>query len=194
MFNLELNTQCNIYVTWKMYHKRPMCHICNITDLSQGGVVFQKQLQKHVISGPFGLFYMPHNFPIRRNWSGFLWVNKGCGLLEQFRQKYIKVLMVLCTGEFTQGLCWSHHKQRDTHTPPLKLINLCFNKRHELCDHNGCVGLKMKQYFVLFWSKQLTRADVSFFLFRNSGQAAKYYSLACYSPLLQPLCFLGKQE
>ncbi len=49
-----------------------MSYICNITDLSQGGVVFQKQLQKHVISGPFGL-YMPHNFPIRRNWSGFLW-------------------------------------------------------------------------------------------------------------------------
>ncbi len=51
-----------------------MSYICNITDLSQGGVVFQKHLQKHVISGPFGLFYMPHNFPIRRNWSGFLWV------------------------------------------------------------------------------------------------------------------------
>ncbi len=58
-----------------------MCHICNITDLSQGGVVFQKQLQKHVISGPFGLFYMPHNIPIRRNWSGFLWVNIISGFI-----------------------------------------------------------------------------------------------------------------
>ncbi len=57
-----------------MYHKHPMSYICNITDLSQGGVVFQKQQQKHVIGGPFGLFYMPHNFPIRRNWSGYLWV------------------------------------------------------------------------------------------------------------------------
>ncbi len=44
--------------------------MCHIIDISQGGVVFQKQLQKHVISGPFGLFYVPHNFPIRRNWSG----------------------------------------------------------------------------------------------------------------------------
>ncbi len=45
--------------------KRPMSYICNITDLSQRGVV----LPKHVISGPFGLFYMPHNFPIRQCFS-----------------------------------------------------------------------------------------------------------------------------
>ncbi len=52
-----------------------MSFICNITDISQGGVVFQKQLQKHVISGPFGLFYMPHNFTTRIDWSGYLCVN-----------------------------------------------------------------------------------------------------------------------
>ncbi len=58
-----------------MYHKRPMCHISNITDLSQGAVVFKKLLLKRIISGSFGLFHMPHNFPIRRNWSRFLWLN-----------------------------------------------------------------------------------------------------------------------
>ncbi len=30
--------------------------MCNVADLSQGRVVFQKQLQKHVISGPFSPF------------------------------------------------------------------------------------------------------------------------------------------
>ncbi len=58
-----------------------MSYICNITDRSQGGVVFQKQLQKHVISGPFGLFYTSHNFPTRINWSGFLWVNEVMAVL-----------------------------------------------------------------------------------------------------------------
>ncbi len=51
--------------------------ICNITDLSQEGVAFKKRLQKHVISGSFGLFYMPHKFLIRRNWSRFLWVKES---------------------------------------------------------------------------------------------------------------------
>ncbi len=44
---------------------------CNITDISQGGFLFQKQLHKHVISGPFGLFYVSHNFPI---FSKLVWV------------------------------------------------------------------------------------------------------------------------
>jgi len=44
---------------------------CNITDLWQGVVVLTKQQQKHLLSGPFSVFYIPHNFPIRGNWSGY---------------------------------------------------------------------------------------------------------------------------
>ncbi len=61
-----------------------MSYVCHSTAILQGGVVFQKQLQKHVISGQFGLIYVPHNFPIRRNWSGFLWVNAAHSSGSQF--------------------------------------------------------------------------------------------------------------
>lgn len=78
--------------------KNHKCNICNITDLSQGGVLFQKQLQKHVISGPFGLFYMPHNFPIRRNWSGFLWVNISCCYYAMGAYQGVAMELLGCCG------------------------------------------------------------------------------------------------
>ncbi len=58
--------------------------MCHIIDISQGGVVFQKQLQKHVISGPFGLFYVPHNFSYKEKLVWFLWVNAAHSSGSQF--------------------------------------------------------------------------------------------------------------
>ena len=51
----------------------------NVTYMSHhrslilGGRMVKKN-QKCVLCGPFGLFYMPHNFPLRGIGSGFLWV------------------------------------------------------------------------------------------------------------------------
>lgn len=84
---IEIESQLNCYIP------------NNITDLSQRGAAFLKQLPKRVICGPFGLYYMPHNFPIRRNW--LLWTkitNKQLQIMQkrQYKLKFIIHIQICC--------------------------------------------------------------------------------------------------
>ena len=58
-------------------------------------VEFQKKIQKCVPCGPFRLFYIPHNFPLRRNGSGFLWVKHIQLYLMTLSNSFILYIFVI---------------------------------------------------------------------------------------------------